>query len=44
MVCHYQTMIESFIAALAAHPDVEALTLAGSQTGLGPDTLSDYDL
>ncbi len=37
-------MIESFIAALAAHPDVEALTLAGSQTGLGPDTLSDYDL
>lgn len=37
-------MIHTFIAALSAHPDVEVLALAGSRTGLGPDTLSDYDL
>ena len=36
-------MIESFIAALSAHPDLQALALAGSRTGLGSDTLSDYD-
>ncbi len=37
-------MIESFIATLSDHPDLQALALAGSRTGLGCDDLSDYDL
>ena len=37
-------MIDSFIQAFVEHPDVDALVISGSRTGLVSDSLSDWDI
>lgn len=37
-------MIDTFLQALKDHPDVDALVISGSKTGLVSDSLSDWDI